>query len=95
MRGRETSKFHVAVLQRQLRTNVKKKKNVKHARSCCFANLNLLSQLFRRSLASVKLPWVPEDIFFLSILIVRGGAASTRRQEPREKIPSREPYQTY
>ena len=29
------------------------------------------------------LPWVPEDIFFLSILIVRGKAASTRLEAPR------------
>ena len=34
------------------------------------------------------IPWVPEDIFFLPILIVCGHAASTRRQA------SREPYQT-
>jgi len=41
------------------------------------------------------LPWVPEDIFFLSILIVCGEAASTRREAPIEKnSPSREPYQT-
>ena len=33
-----------------------------------------------------KYPGVPEDIFFLSILIVRGEAASTRREAPREKI---------
>ena len=26
------------------------------------------------------IPWVPEDIFFLSILIFRGEAASTRRE---------------
>ena len=26
----------------------------------------------------IKLPWVPEDIFLLSILMVRGEAASTR-----------------
>ena len=26
----------------------------------------------------IKLPWVAEDIFFLSILMVRGEAASTR-----------------
>ena len=32
--------------------------------------------------------------FFLSILMVRGEAASTRRSAPREKITSREPYQT-
>ena len=30
-------------------------------------------------------PWVPEDIFVLSILMVRGEAASTRREAPREK----------
>ena len=29
------------------------------------------------------LAWVPEDIFFLSILIVRGKAASTRLEAPR------------
>ena len=28
-------------------------------------------------------PWVPEDIFFLLILIVRGEAASTRLEVPR------------
>ena len=28
-------------------------------------------------------PWVPEDIFFLLIVIVRGEAASTRREVPR------------
>ena len=27
-----------------------------------------------------SVPWVPEDIFFLSILMVRGEAASTRRE---------------
>ena len=31
------------------------------------------------------LPWVPEDIFFLSILKARGEAASTKREAPREK----------
>ena len=31
------------------------------------------------------LPWVPEDIFFLSILMVRGKAALTRRNAPRRK----------
>ena len=36
----------------------------------------------------VTLPWVPEDIFFLSILIVRGEAASTRREALREKKTS-------
>ena len=40
----------------------------------------------------IKLPWVPEDIFFLSILMVRGEAASTKREAPREA--SRELYQT-
>ena len=28
----------------------------------------------------IKLPWVAEDIFILSILMVRGEAASTRRE---------------
>ena len=28
-------------------------------------------------------PWVPEDIFFSLILMVRGEAASTRREVPR------------
>ena len=30
-------------------------------------------------------PWVPEDIFVLSILMFRGESASTRREAPREK----------
>ena len=30
-----------------------------------------------------RLPWVPEDIFFLSTLMVRGEAALTRRKAPR------------
>ena len=30
------------------------------------------------------LPWVPEDIFFLSILMVRGVVASTVENEPLE-----------
>ena len=30
-------------------------------------------------------PWIPEDIFFLSILMVRGEAALTRRKAPRRK----------
>ena len=30
-------------------------------------------------------PWVPEDIFFLSILVVHDEAASTRREVPRRK----------
>ena len=34
----------------------------------------------------IAVPWVPEDIFFfLSILMVRGEAASTRHEAPREK----------
>ena len=32
-----------------------------------------------------SVPWVPEDLFFLSILMVRGKAASTRREVPRRK----------
>ena len=39
------------------------------------------------------LHWVPDDFFFLSILMVRGEAALTRRKEPRKK-KSRKPYQT-
>ena len=35
--------------------------------------------------ASFHLPWVPEDIFFLSTLMVRGEATSTRRKAPRRK----------
>ena len=30
-------------------------------------------------------PWIPEDFFFLSMLMVRGEAASTRREVPRRK----------
>ena len=37
--SRESRKFHVAVLQRQLR-NVQK--SLMHVQSCCFANMNLL-----------------------------------------------------
>ena len=33
-------------------------------------------------------PWVPEDLFFLTIMMVRGEAKSTRREAPREKITS-------
>ena len=48
--------------------------------------------------ALTYIPWVPEDIFFLTILMVRDEAASTKREAPREKnnvlSPSREPYQT-
>ena len=32
-----------------------------------------------------SVPWVPEDIIFLSILMVRGEAASTRREVSRRK----------
>ena len=39
-RVRKISKFHVAVIQRRLRTY--KKKNVMHVQSCCFADVNLL-----------------------------------------------------
>ena len=31
--------------------------------------------------SSLFVPWVPEDIFFLSILMVGGEAASMRRRE--------------
>ena len=41
----------------------------------------------------MQLPWVPEDIF-LSMLIVRGEAPSTRLEAPREKNRLSEPYQT-
>ena len=48
--------------------------------------------------ALTYISWVPEDIFFLTILMVRGEAASTKREAPREKnnvlSPSGEPYQT-
>ena len=37
------------------------------------------------SLSELGLPWVPEDIFFLSILMVRGEAALMRRKAPRRK----------
>ena len=33
----------------------------------------------------VLIPWVPEDIFFLWTLMVRGEAALTRRKAPRRK----------
>ena len=33
----------------------------------------------------LRLPWVPEDIFFLWTLMVRGEAALTRRKAPRRK----------
>ena len=39
----------------------------------------------RDRVAVVMIPWVPEDISFLSILVVRGEAASTRCEPPREK----------
>ena len=32
---------------------------------------------------TIYLPWVPEDIFFLLTLMVRGEVASTRRKAPR------------
>ena len=35
--------------------------------------------------ADVLVPWVPEDIFFLWTLMVRGEAALTRRKAPRRK----------
>ena len=48
--------------------------------------------------ALTYISWVPEDIFFLTILMVRSEAASTKREAPREKnnvlSPSGEPYQT-
>jgi len=36
--------------------------------------------------APVGVPWVPEDIFFLSILMVRGEAASTRRNQEEKSV---------
>ena len=39
----------------------------------------------KRTMTWSNLPWVLEDIFFLSILMARGEAASTRSQAPREK----------
>ena len=38
-RVRNIRKFHVAVMQRRLRTY---KKNVMHVQGCCFADINLL-----------------------------------------------------
>ena len=39
---------------------------------------------------NVVLPWVPEDILFLSIQILRGKSASTRREAQREDNERRE-----
>ena len=34
-------------------------------------------------IVAIYLPWVPEDIFFLLTLMVRGETPSTRREAPR------------
>ena len=38
---------------------------------------------------AIYLPWVPEDIFFLLTLMVRGETASTRREAPRGAFSNR------
>ena len=64
-------------------------------RACGLLSLLLLSShlAYNRSLIALTisvdqvthfLPWVPEDIFFLSMLMVRGEAASTRRREKKK-----------
>ena len=42
------------------------------------ANLAFIVKCHFLSKSHVLVPWVPEDIFFLSILMVRGEAASTK-----------------
>ena len=44
-----------------------------------------ISKYEHRQTSALLLPWVPEDIFFLSTLMVRGEAALTRRKALRRK----------
>ena len=74
-------------------------------RACGLLSLLLLTShlAYNRSLIALTisvdqvthfLPWVPEDVFFLSILMVRGEAASTRRRE-KKKTSGHRSYESH
>ena len=53
--------------------------------SCSRRNERTASAFIVQQAVLKRKPWVPEDLFFLTILMVRGEAASRRREAPREK----------
>ena len=53
--------------------------------SCSRRNERNASAFIVQQAVLKRKPWVPEDLFFLTILMVRGEAASRRREAPRQK----------
>ena len=53
--------------------------------SCSRRNERKASAFIVQQAVLQRKPWVPEDLFFLTILMVRGEDASRRSEAPREK----------